>query len=239
MLNLEGTIGDGPGVLNSVRHERRILDFLTDLFPPPRTIVLCANNHAADCGKRGLVGTCRELHGRGFLVAGGGEPSILLPEGVQISNGSEWLNVRRPFVPRLTEADEAWSDTAKFRIFCPHWGTEMTLFPSPRQIARARGLAARWDMILGHHPHCPQPVAQENGRLVAYSLGNFARGDGGERGWHGAAVRTTLGPNAAGQWRLGEAEWTFIAQSPAGRTGLLIETAERCRFFPGVIGGAF
>jgi poly-gamma-glutamate capsule biosynthesis protein CapA/YwtB (metallophosphatase superfamily) len=232
VLNLEGPICDRRGVVNAVRHGPQILDFLANLFLPERTIILCANNHAADCGKDGLERTYQMLQECGFHVAGTkAETSILLREGIQLCNGTEWLNVRRPYVPRLTDADQAWSDSAKFRILCPHWGTEMTLFPSPRQIERARRLLERWDMIVGHHPHCPQPLAEELDKLVAYSLGNFARGDGGERGWHGAALRVTLGPDPAGQWRVGESHWTFVAQTPQPDGSLLIDTAESCRFF--------
>jgi poly-gamma-glutamate capsule biosynthesis protein CapA/YwtB (metallophosphatase superfamily) len=86
--------------------------------------------------------------------------------------------------------------------------------------------------MVGHHPHCPQPIAEENGRLVAYSLGNFARGDGGERGWHGQALRVTCGLDATDQWRVGESHWTFVLQQPQADGSLLIDTAERCRFFP-------
>jgi poly-gamma-glutamate capsule biosynthesis protein CapA/YwtB (metallophosphatase superfamily) len=111
----------------------------------------------------------------------------------------------------------------------------MTLFPAPRQIERARRLLQRWDMIVGHHPHCPQPIAEVNGRLAAYSLGNFARGDSGERGWHGAALRVTIGPDPAGLWRAGESNWTFIAQTPQSDGSLLIDTAATCRFFPDVV----
>jgi hypothetical protein len=87
VLNLEGPICDRKGVLNAVRHDHGILDFLADLFPPQRTVILCANNHAADCGRQGLEAGFRKLEERGFRIAGSrAEPSIRLPEGIQLSN---------------------------------------------------------------------------------------------------------------------------------------------------------
>jgi hypothetical protein len=239
VLNLEGVICERGGVLNAVRHDGAILDFLAELFPPERTIILCANNHAADCGREALERTFRSLTDAGFRIAGRHDkPSIRLPEGIQLSNGTEWLNVRRPYVPRLADADGAIDPDARFRVLCPHWGMEMMLYPSPRRIERARQLAGRWELIVGHHPHCPQPIAEENGRLVAYSLGNFAWGAAKESMGHGAALRVTVGPDAEGTWRLGESHWTFVAQTPEAGGRLQLDAAAACRFFPGVIATA-
>lgn len=232
VVNLEGVIAERSPVFNALRHEPWVLDFLADVFPPEGTVVLCANNHAADCGASAFDRFYGNLREQGFRVVGRcDEPAITLPEGVRIANGTEWLNVRRPYVSRLDDAAAVEDDHIPFRIFCPHWGIEMALYPSPAQVDRARRLLNWWDMIVGHHPHCPQPIAIERQRLVAYSLGNFARGDGGERGWHGAALRVSIGPDATGQWRVGETHWTFTRQSPQPNNVLLIDTADTCRFF--------
>ncbi len=232
VLNLEGVVADRSPVLNALRHEPWILTFLADVFPPEQTVLLCANNHAADCGVSVFDRFYEDLRARGFHVVGRrDEPFLLLPQGVQLANGSEWLNVRRPCITRLDEAAVVDRHGAKFRILCPHWGLEMALYPSPRQVERARRLLEGWDLIVGHHPHCPQPIAIEQGRLVAYSLGNFARGDGGERGWHGAALRVEIGPDATGQWRVGKSQWTFTRQTPQANRTLRIDTAATCRFF--------
>lgn len=64
-------------------------------------------------------------------------------------------------------------------IVCPHWGTEYTTAPSSYQIDFARQMSeAGADLILGTHPHVPQPVewiTSEDGQetLCYYSLGNY------------------------------------------------------------------
>ncbi|MBR3770481.1 MAG: CapA family protein [Lachnospiraceae bacterium] len=64
-------------------------------------------------------------------------------------------------------------------IVCPHWGTEYVTTPSSYQKEFARQMAeAGADVIIGAHPHVPQPiewVTADNGNrsLCYYSLGNF------------------------------------------------------------------
>lgn len=64
-------------------------------------------------------------------------------------------------------------------IVCPHWGTEYQTSPSRYQENFATQMAeAGADLIIGTHPHVPQPVAWlecTDGRrtLCYYSLGNY------------------------------------------------------------------
>lgn len=64
-------------------------------------------------------------------------------------------------------------------IVCPHWGTEYQDTPSSYQKNfAARMTEAGADLIIGTHPHVPQPVewiTAENGNtaLCYYSLGNY------------------------------------------------------------------
>ncbi len=64
-------------------------------------------------------------------------------------------------------------------VVCPHWGTEYQDVPSSYQRSFAEQMAqAGADLIIGTHPHVPQPVEwveAENGRkaLCYYSLGNY------------------------------------------------------------------
>jgi poly-gamma-glutamate synthesis protein (capsule biosynthesis protein) len=62
-----------------------------------------------------------------------------------------------------------------------HWGLEHEFFPTPEQIELAHHLAELGlDLIVGHHPHVPQPfeiyqTRRDDGRAVPiyYSLGNL------------------------------------------------------------------
>lgn len=64
-------------------------------------------------------------------------------------------------------------------IVCPHWGTEYATTPSGYQKDFAEEMAAAGaDLIIGTHPHVPQPaewITTKNGHrtLCYYSLGNY------------------------------------------------------------------
>lgn len=81
--------------------------------------------------------------------------------------------------PRVTEDIREAKEVADIVIVFPHWGTEYKTMPSKYQISFAQEMAeAGADLIIGTHPHVPQPVewiAAENGNraLCYYSLGNY------------------------------------------------------------------
>jgi hypothetical protein len=59
-------------------------------------------------------------------------------------------------------------------IILIHWGFANTKLPSPLQIEIAHKLIDFGaDVIIGNHPHVIQPVEYYQGKLIAYSLGNF------------------------------------------------------------------
>jgi poly-gamma-glutamate synthesis protein (capsule biosynthesis protein) len=62
-----------------------------------------------------------------------------------------------------------------FVIAIGHAGLEYIPFPPPYVVAAFRALSdAGADAVIGHHPHVPQGLETRRGRLIAYSLGNFA-----------------------------------------------------------------
>lgn len=81
--------------------------------------------------------------------------------------------------PKVTEDIEAAKEVADIVIVFPHWGTEYKTTPSKYQIKFAQEMAeAGADLIIGTHPHVPQPVewiTAENGNrtLCYFSLGNY------------------------------------------------------------------
>lgn len=82
--------------------------------------------------------------------------------------------------PTVIEEIQRAEELADIVIVCPHWGTEYQSVPSRYQKAFALEMTeAGADLIIGTHPHVPQPVewiAAENGNrsLCYYSLGNYA-----------------------------------------------------------------
>lgn len=81
--------------------------------------------------------------------------------------------------PQVTEDIEAAKEMADIVIVFPHWGTEYKTTPSKYQVKFAQEMTqAGADLIIGTHPHVPQPVewiTAENGNqaLCYYSLGNY------------------------------------------------------------------
>lgn len=81
--------------------------------------------------------------------------------------------------PQVLEDIKKAKDNADFVIVCPHWGTEYTTTPSRYQQEFALEMTkAGADVIIGTHPHVPQPIEiirTEDGReaLCYYSLGNY------------------------------------------------------------------
>ncbi|MGK0465903.1 CapA family protein [Clostridium sp.] len=58
-----------------------------------------------------------------------------------------------------------------------HWGGEREYYPRAAQTELAHfAIDNGADIILGHHPHVIQGIEQYKGRIISYSLGNFAFG---------------------------------------------------------------
>lgn len=81
--------------------------------------------------------------------------------------------------PKVTEDIRRADALADIVIVFPHWGTEYQTKPSSYQKKFAEEMTeAGADLIIGTHPHVPQPVetvTAENGNsaLCYYSLGNY------------------------------------------------------------------
>jgi poly-gamma-glutamate capsule biosynthesis protein CapA/YwtB (metallophosphatase superfamily) len=61
-----------------------------------------------------------------------------------------------------------------FVVACFHWSDEYKHQPSVSQRNMAHlACDAGADLVIGGHPHCIQSIEMYNGKLIAYSLGNF------------------------------------------------------------------
>jgi poly-gamma-glutamate capsule biosynthesis protein CapA/YwtB (metallophosphatase superfamily) len=213
IANLEGCIVPAPRrrILFGLRHSLAVIDFLEELAPETRIVLSCANNHAADYGFQAFAESCAALEERGIEVIGRrDEPSIVLGGSVSVTACTSWSNQRCRYLATLEEVGEYVTPAAKMNILFPHWGHEMELFPRADQVKRARDLLIRWEAIVGHHSHCPQPVTSNTRggrRLVAYSLGDFTSGLVLDKYRHGIVLRVRVGPDSQGRWRAGEVEW--------------------------------
>jgi D-alanyl-D-alanine carboxypeptidase len=155
-----------------------------------------ANNHARDYGADALLDSVRLLETAGVVALGAGADdsaayapwllhtaggvrvafvgaSAVLPP--EFAAGPEWPGIAaaRP-TARVVESVRAASGAADVVIVTIHWGIERQTCPTGEQVDIARELLdAGADAVIGHHPHVLQPVEIVDGKLVAYSLGNF------------------------------------------------------------------
>src|SRR5205823_4699627 len=128
-------------------------------FPPERTILSCSNNHSGDYGWNHFRNSYDMLADYGFVPIGRkDEPSVVLQGSVSITTATSWLNQRCLYVARMEEAGSHYDPQASFNILYPCWGHELRLHPGPNQIHSGMDLLRCWDMVIGYHSHCPQPV---------------------------------------------------------------------------------
>ncbi len=91
------------------------------------------------------------------------------------TNELDFTKLDPAVIDDIKRADEM----ADIVIVCPHWGTEYALEPSSYQKKFAMEMTeAGADVIIGAHPHVPEPVEMitaDNGNqcICYYSLGNY------------------------------------------------------------------
>ena len=163
-------------------------------------LLVTANNHSQDGGKRGLLRTLHVLdsfkldHTGTFADTAEFEreyPYITEINGLKIAilnytYGTNGLTVTPPTMVNIIDTayikkaiEKARRKGANLIIPVMHWGNEYQRFESTQQRQIAQFLAdAGCDAIIGMHPHVIQPIktiTAKSGKQVpvAYSLGNF------------------------------------------------------------------
>ncbi len=169
------------------------------------SMVSLANNHARDFGPEGLAETRRALEEAGILFSSKkGEVARFDVRGVKVavislSYGPAPRSIVFPAQPLQEIAAEARGNDIV--ILSVHAGAEGrgALHVSPgmeRFLDEPRGDLVGFahdaidrgaDLVLAHGPHVPRALELYRGRLIAYSLGNFATCSGvsvaGESGY--------------------------------------------------------
>jgi poly-gamma-glutamate synthesis protein (capsule biosynthesis protein) len=159
----------------------------------PFDVACLANNHVFDYGLAGFKETLEVLHRKGIRTVGAGmtfeaaaAPLSVTVKGrrVTIVNFSEGEDLTASRggpgvcgweIERLAGRVRRAKARGDLVIAIGHAGLEYVPFPPPYVVAAFRALAeAGADCVVGHHPHVPQGVEVRRGRLIAYSLGNFA-----------------------------------------------------------------
>ncbi len=159
----------------------------------PFEVACLANNHVFDYGLRGFRETLAVLRRSGVRTVGAGltpeearAPLTLRIAGARVSivNFSEGEDLTAATagpgvcgweIDRLVPLVRKLKARGDAVIAVGHAGLEYVPFPPPYVVGAFRALSdAGADVVAGHHPHVPQGLERRRGRLIAYSLGNFA-----------------------------------------------------------------
>ena len=207
--NLEGTFGVGGSSKCGVDDAGDCFSFQA---PPANAaalrwagfdLVSLANNHAFDFGAAGLGQTVDALRGQRVGTTGRpGEIATLRRGGVRIAvigfAPYPWASDLRDlaWVRALVAEAAAGADIVVALAHLGGEGSDRSHVPLGRETAMGedRGdtlafahaaIDAGADLVLGSGPHVLRGMERYRGRLIAYSLANFA-------GWHNFSTRGTL-----------------------------------------------
>jgi poly-gamma-glutamate synthesis protein (capsule biosynthesis protein) len=166
---------------------------VSGLAAVPFEVACLANNHVFDYGLEGFRETLNVLRGSGIRTVGAGlsfeeaiAPLTVTVRGTRVTilnfGEGEDLTASRggPGVcgwemEKIAALVRKAKTRGDFVVVVAHAGLEYIPFPPPYIVAAYRALSdAGADCVIGHHPHVPQGIEKRRGRLIAYSLGNFA-----------------------------------------------------------------
>jgi hypothetical protein len=236
--NFEGTISSAKRLFLAQNHSKRILSSLGALFPPDKTVLACSNNHSGDFGWNEFNKSYQLLKDYGFIVLGRkDEPGVILDEMINIVNVTEISNQECLYVANIDDILASYKPKL-FNILYPHWGYEVQLYPHPGQVTHGQNLLKKWDMIIGHHSHCPQPIhvyqLDNTNKLIAYSLGDFCFKYKIRKYLYGIALKADIGIGLQKQWQVGQVEWKFTVTNHLNDESCRVELIDECDYFPGI-----
>ncbi|WP_455673388.1 CapA family protein [Phocaeicola sp.] len=183
-------------------------------------VLLTANNHCLDRGKKGLERTVWLLdslkipHTGTFInkdERGKHYPLLIEKNGFRIvllnyTYGTNGIEVTRPNVVNYIDREQIKEDILSARrmmpdviIACMHWGIEYRSLPERSERELADWLISNGvDHVIGAHPHVIQPMEIKRDlkspakHVVVYSLGNFISNMSKEKTDGGAMVKLKL-----------------------------------------------
>jgi poly-gamma-glutamate capsule biosynthesis protein CapA/YwtB (metallophosphatase superfamily) len=165
---------------------------VSGLTAVPFEVACLANNHVFDYGLAGFRETLNVLRGSGVRTVGAGlsfdeaiSPLTVTVRGTRITvlNFGEGEDLTASHggpgvcgweIEKLAGLVRKAKKRGDLVVVVAHAGLEYIPFPPPYIVAAYRALSdAGADVVAGHHPHVPQGIETRQGRLIAYSLGNF------------------------------------------------------------------
>lgn len=193
VVNLEGIITNQKRVL-ALSHNKECLKTIRKLNPN-NIVINLANNHSSDFGIDGFNAHLKLIEDNGFSIVGIDKKHLILQDRFLLYASSLWSNQDIFTSNRFSLQDRIISPPPSasaeyYKIFLPHWGYEMELFPTKTQVQYAHNLIdVGWNSVIGNHTHCPQPIQVKNQNIIAYSLGNFCYKNNNPNHWYGVALK--------------------------------------------------
>jgi poly-gamma-glutamate synthesis protein (capsule biosynthesis protein) len=179
-------------------------------------VLVTANNHCVDTGKKGLERTIRMLDSLTIPHTGTftneeekviNHPLMVKRNGFNLAIlnytfSTNGLPVSAPNIVNRIDTAVIRRDLQKTKSLRPdlitvffHWGNEYESLPSPWQkIVAEHSFKNGAQLVIGAHPHVIQPMEwrKDKNQLVVYSLGNFISGQRKRYTDGGAMVRIQL-----------------------------------------------
>ena len=220
--NFEATLTHKPKqwMMDQI-HDEQVLESLAKLFSADKTFLSVANNHAGDFQKDIFMASCGAVENAGFHIFGLNEkPYVDITPTLRIFGASKWSNKPTGVISKLRSKDSFNLNTECFNILYPHWGWELELYPRLETLNEGQEYIDKYDAIIGHHSHTPQPITIQEKKGVkkplAYSLGDFCFGKPFKMFFYGEILKMDIGilenPSelAQSKWAVGEFQWSFV-----------------------------
>ncbi|MBD3878363.1 MAG: CapA family protein [Quinella sp. 1Q5] len=160
----------------SLRGEPKYVEILTS-----SSVEICnlANNHIYDCGEGGFKDTVNLLKANDIKFCGEGYSEIIDVRGMKIGflGYQAWADTCDLRERLSTDIKNIQTSGAEVVIVEFHWGYELDHVSLPYQTQIAHfTIDSGADIVVGAHPHVMQGIELYNGKVIAYSLGNFCFG---------------------------------------------------------------
>ncbi|MFX0000068.1 MAG: CapA family protein [Candidatus Hermodarchaeota archaeon] len=231
--NFEGTITSEKKKLMDKRHKPLIMDSLENLFAPKKTFLSVANNHSGDFGLDRFSQSVEQLNKRGFNVFGTEKnPYIDLSDNIRVVGSTRWSNRPCNYLIELEDSNRYLKE-GSFNILFPHWGYELELYPRIETVNHGRIILDKFDALIGHHSHCPQPISffpiDNRNKLIAYSLGDFCLGSESKKREameYGVVIKAEVGTNPEGEWLIGKVEWNFLKSASLSKKKTVVKIVD-------------
>lgn len=177
IVNFEGTLTERGSREDKTFAFRGKPEYTKVLTEGSVEAVTLANNHSRDYGDVSMEDTKKYLDEAGIVWFENLNTKVMDVKGVKVGlvglyalNGSAEGNL-----PKAME--QVKKDGAEIIIVQIHWGVEGDNYPQDSQISLAhKAIDSGADLVIGHHPHVLQGMECYNGRMIAYSMGNFCFG---------------------------------------------------------------